>query len=244
LSIVPSDSRPPIPKAHAAKIRAARGRLTTAQDSLIHCEDRIDQGRARVAEYEADPHAFATRYYPGHGSDSYPVRTTIAREREALSYYQGSVARRSQEIMAAEIAFLAVEVEMLAVVAMMRPSRGRVAWPERLPPLSDRRAKRLAEFEAGRRDAREAAARDGIEIDKQREQEIVRIDQEREESRSALHEEMLTWSPEKKAAWNAAIQGIISNLRARKTPADAVKSVLSQITPLNAISSMTVKGQE
>lgn len=80
--------RPEVPKRLASRIRAAQERVLQKRLAVAASEHTLRRSLERVAEYERSPEAFAARYYRGHDADSYPVQTTIARERERIEYHE------------------------------------------------------------------------------------------------------------------------------------------------------------
>ncbi len=125
--------RPDLPKRLAAQIRAAQRRVADARESLSNNIRSRKQAELEVEEYDADPEAFAARYYPGKGVDSYPVMTRIERRREALAYYTGRFDHKVEMVLEAESELLELEQDILMQVLAMRLTKGREPWPK---PLS------------------------------------------------------------------------------------------------------------
>jgi len=143
--------RPHIPKALAARIRAASEKVRSARSSIVFGDRAIIQSTDRIADYEGDPQGFADRFYSGHDWNSYPVQTTISRERERLDRNKRRVPERIKELAEAEANLEAVEEAVLLRVINMRESSGRVPWPKSPPSLSS--IEHRAELEAARDEA-------------------------------------------------------------------------------------------
>ena len=141
-----SQRRPPIPKRLAARIRGAQERVRQKRLSIVAAEYNYGNSERRVATFEADPNRFAERHYRGHAVDSYPVQTTIARERERIEYHERRHDERVRELAVLELELERVEDEVLRAVARMRPSRGRIPWPPPLPPFGKFREQFEAEI--------------------------------------------------------------------------------------------------
>lgn len=143
--------RPNIPKSLAARIRAASEKVKSARSSIVYGDRAIIQSRERISDYEADPQGFADRFYSGHDWDSYPVQTTISRERERLDRNERRVPERIKELAEAEANLEAVEEAVLLRVINMRESSGRVPWPKSPPSLTS--IEHRAELEEAREEA-------------------------------------------------------------------------------------------
>jgi hypothetical protein len=184
-------ARPDIPKRLAARIRGAQERVRQKRISIVASEHNNRQSRTRVEAFECDPEAFAARYYRGHGVDSYPVQTTIARERERLEYHARRHDERISELAELEVALGATEAAVLSAVAAMRPSNGRISWPKPLAPFPAfrrefeaemaRLAERLAKADAQR-------ARKWAEEDRRHAEREAQRDQEFQENFAKLSE--------------------------------------------------------
>lgn len=126
--------KPDIPKALAARIRGAQRKLEDQIQTHIWAQREISEIEKKLADFEADPVGWAETNYPGHGPDSYPVQTHISRASDALIRKKG---RRSAELQAlanAQENLRLVEQEVLDKISRLRPTSGRVPWPE---PLAD-----------------------------------------------------------------------------------------------------------
>ncbi|MDQ3627080.1 MAG: hypothetical protein M3372_08120 [Verrucomicrobiota bacterium] len=141
-----TEPRQELPKRLAARIRAAQRKVLRAREAIAYGEVRIESSRSRIAEYELDPEAFAVRYYQRLPVDSYPVRTTIARERENLAYLIDKQPRRVEELEALESDLRDAECAVAAEAAAIRFSKGRVPVPEAPPPLESIRREYEAEW--------------------------------------------------------------------------------------------------
>jgi len=109
----------------------------------------LEQSESRIAEHDLDPEAFAALYYPycEGGRHSYPVLTTMERERERASRKRSRLTEYPQRLASLERELAQVEKEVRAEVARMRPSPGRVPWPKPLPALEGSRARFNKEFD-------------------------------------------------------------------------------------------------
>ena len=168
-------ARPDLPKALAARIRGAQEKLRAALEAEVWYERDTPELEARLAAFDANPVGWAERHYPGHSPTSYPVNTHIARARASLERRRAAAPRHRQERTECEAELVSVEREVLERVRAMRPTSGRVPWPQPLPDIArlrkerDRllaqvrdaatqRAARMKELQR-RRDARAAAQR-------------------------------------------------------------------------------------
>src|SRR5690606_28996474 len=109
-------ARPDIPKRLAARIRGAQERVRQKRLSIVGAEYNYANSTKRLAEFECDPHGFAERYYRGHDVDSYPVQTTIARERERIEYHQRRCEERIRELAELESGLMRVEEQVMVEV--------------------------------------------------------------------------------------------------------------------------------
>jgi hypothetical protein len=138
--------RPDLPKRLAAKIRAAHRRVVSARECIEHYQERIRQHSARQAEYDGDPVRFAQVHYAGHGVDSYPVQTTIARNSEALSYYSSHLPEKIVALATADGELNRTEIAVLDEVKQIRgTSQGRIPWPTPLVSIESFRLQALDE---------------------------------------------------------------------------------------------------
>lgn len=128
--------KPDLPKALASQVRRAQKSVLDARDSLRNNVYNWKQAERSVEEYDADPEAFALRYYQGKPIDSYPVQTRISKDREKLDYYSRRYADKVEDLAAAEDDLIRVEREVLAKVTAMRMTPGREDWPAPLKRFS------------------------------------------------------------------------------------------------------------
>jgi hypothetical protein len=165
-----NDVRPALPKRLAAKIRAAQSRVKSARERIEHYQERIQQHGGRHAEYDADPSSFAETYYRGCGGvESYPVQTTISRNRESLAYYTSHFEEKVCALAAADKALALLEISVLDEINSMRPrTPGRVAWPEPIVSIEIFRSEAFSRRKAEReeqvlRDAKTATENTAFE---------------------------------------------------------------------------------
>lgn len=125
--------RPEIPKKLAAKIRGAQEKVRQARLAIESDAFNNGQSRRRVADYEADPVAFAALNYGKNTPDSYPVQTNIARMRENIERYDSRRSLNENDLIIADSELTVVEADVLVEVVTMGPSGGRIPWPEPLP---------------------------------------------------------------------------------------------------------------
>lgn len=140
--------KPELPKRLESKVRNALAKVQTLRESIIHNEIRLSEDSAVVAEFDADPVAFAAKKYPRHTVDSYPVQTHISRKREDVLYRTKRIPERWIELADAEANLATVEAEVLAEVAGMRPSSGRLPYPSPLPTFEVQREAKISEHQA------------------------------------------------------------------------------------------------
>lgn len=147
--------KPDLPKALAARIRAAQSKVREKRLAIIYGDRRIENAGDRVRLYDLSPEAYANDFYPGKHVDSYPVQTRIQRDREELAYYERRAPERIVELAEAEAHLAKVEDDVLIRVLEMRPSGGRVLWPRKLKPFETER--HAVELQMAREDERAKA---------------------------------------------------------------------------------------
>ncbi|MEF3134629.1 hypothetical protein OS035_24540 [Rhizobium sp. 268] len=206
-------TKPDIPKRLAARIRAAQTRLEDCCNSVSGSDFNHRQAADELAEYDANPEAYARKNYGNHGIDSYPVTTRISRLREKVAYHSTRGDVRKQRIADAVAELEMVEAEVLAEVSGMRPTSGRVPWPKTIPAaeqlLRDHRKELddLAERVRLEHEARKIAQAEEDRIEEER-------DRIRREKGDAEHQAWLaTQSPEYRREWNRRIQMIVDGIR-------------------------------
>ncbi|RVG70917.1 hypothetical protein [Sinorhizobium meliloti] len=206
-------TKPDLPKRLTSKIRAAQAKVEDCCRNVSGSSFNYEQDRAELDEFEADPEGYARRRYGNHGVDSYPVQTRIGRIREKVAYHSTRGEVRQQRIKDAVAELDRVEQEVLAEVAGMRPSAGRVPWPKPIPAaeqlLRDHRSELDRIVEQARID-REKDDAGWAEIQRQEEEEN-RIRREIEDAE--LKEMLSKMSPAQRAEWNRRIQAIIDGIR-------------------------------
>lgn len=208
--------KPDIPKSLGGRIRAAQEKVRSARASIIYGGRAITQSSNRIADYESDPLGFADRFYRGHGWDSYPVQTTISRERERLAYNERRVPERITELAEAEANLEAVEEAVLLRVINMRDSKGRIPWPKAPPTLA--RIEQQAELDAAREEAlyRARKARD----DERYEREIAVANEKMRKSIGALVDSVEDWMntlpEERREQVREAIRVNLERMRAKE----------------------------
>lgn len=225
-------SRPDLPKRLASRIRAAQGKVEQERHSVIGTERTIKDEQARVDEFEADPEAFARKYYRGHSVDSYPVTTTMARTRERLDYNIRRQPVRIERLAEAERNLATVEEEVLREVQAMRPSAGRVPWPAPLKPMK-RFREALAE-EHRRWEEQDRREREAYAIKEAAEDERGRIERERQNDLeiAEYHRRFALLSPEEQARQREASQRIIDLVESGKIlKSDLFSAVMKRYGP-------------
>jgi len=159
-------NRPDVPKRLASRVRAAQERVRQKRLAVAASEHTLRRSLERVAEYERSPEAFSARYYRGHGPDSYPVQTTIARERERIEYHENRKPKRLNELAELDRELQRIEEEVLIEVSRMQPSKGRVPWPPALPAFTTFKAG----FDVAQRRQDQADTVERVRFFKQREE--------------------------------------------------------------------------
>lgn len=224
--------RPDIPKRLAARIRGAQEKVRQARLAIVMGEHNMVQSRRRLDEFDSDPEAFAARYYRGHGVDSYPVQTTISRERERLSYYERRIPQRIAELVELELGVERVEEEVLAEVAAMRPTKGRVPWPRRLPTFKHFRAQFEAEEERQRLQWEEQRARDREEFERLEAEEeakaAARYEREMQEAEAQIAKAYAAMTPEQRAEAREKNARIVEALKAGEITMQDILSALKR----------------
>jgi hypothetical protein len=225
-------TRPDLPKRLASRIRAAQSTVEQERFSVIGTERTISDEQARVAEFEADPEAFAGKYYRGHGVDSYPVTTTMARTRERLEYNVRRQPVRIERLAEAERTLATVEEEVLREVQAMRPSTGRVPWP---PPLKPMKRFREARAEEERHwQERDRSEREAYAVKEAAEHERKQIEQERlnDLEIAEYHRQFALLPREEQARQRDASQKIIDLVESGKiSKSDLFSAVMKRYGP-------------
>jgi hypothetical protein len=211
---------PDIPKRFAARIRGSQRAVVSKRDSIVYGAHNAKQSATRIAEFENDPQAFADRYYPGHDVDSYPVQTTIERERKRFDYNKGRTLGRLGELETAEAKLVEVELEVLRLVGAMVSTGGRVPWPTALPSFDkyqlelttsfvrqDELAKREAVMEKAEREKLFAAELELIEREQAAFDEVFRAE-------TRLRRELMT--PEQRADEGAKKRAIVDAVKSNR----------------------------
>lgn len=206
-------TKPDIPKRLASKIRAAQHELKEVLHYIAAADFNHRQNAPRLAEYDADPVAFARKHYPRHSVDSYPVQTNISRIREKEEYYASRQDIRKQRVKDRLRELQDVEDAVLAEVTAMRPSAGRVPWPDPLPSVDEMMAEHRAEedriLEQSRHD--NIIRQQAIDEDDRLEQEEIR---EQQEINDAETRKMLTeMTPEQRQRWREMTQLVAEDIR-------------------------------
>lgn len=210
--------RPDLPKRLSVTIRRVQEEVTSARYSILCDEKRIEQDGARIAEFEADPAAFAAKYYGRHDVDSYPVQTNISRSREDLEYRLYMRAGRQECLQRAEAELKNVVVQVLTEVMKMRPSRGRVLWPAPLPSFDVFRTITLRRWDREARADEAWRAREQAKYDRLQDAEDARAAEEAERefqrARAEVQEMRARMSPEERQAEEVGSRALISALKA------------------------------
>ncbi|MGD9615685.1 MAG: hypothetical protein AB7H90_10100 [Alphaproteobacteria bacterium] len=215
--MAPMKLRPDIPKRLAATIRRVQEKITSDRQAILIYEKRIDQHKSRIAEYESDPREFATKYYSGHGVESYPVQTNISRNHSGIEYRQSQLVLHKENLRNAEAELEQVTARMLAEVANMRPSRGRVPWPKPLPTFERFRADTLKRWEREERAHEVRYARERAKYQRWEEYEDARLAKKYERESQQAAKEISEWlaqkSPEERQAIKDASEEFLESLK-------------------------------
>lgn len=203
--------RPPLPKRLASRIVAAQNKVTSARDSIIDYDRRIKNSTSELAEFDADPQAYASKRYGNHGVDSYPVQTRIERQREELDYRTRNLPRKYDELAETEQHLADVEAEVLRELGAMRPNTpGRVPWPAPLPTFKRRRELMLDAWNRMLREHAEHQAREAAEFEARQRVEDARLAEESEREWAEWRQGI---SPEERVAlaeWAQRFQAAIA----------------------------------
>ncbi|PND19516.1 hypothetical protein CN934_22560 [Ensifer sp. MMN_5] len=205
--------KPDIPKRLASKIRAVQAKVEDRCRNVSGSTFNYEQDRAELDEFEADPEGYARRRYGNHGVDSYPVQTRIGRIREKVAYHSTRGEIRLQRIKDAVAELERVEQEVLAEVASMRPSAGRVPWPKPVPAAAQLLREHRRELDQIVEKARLDREKDDAEWAEfvRQEEEENRIRREIEDAE--LKEMFSKMSPTARAEWKRRIQAIVDGIR-------------------------------
>lgn len=208
-------TRPPIPKRLASRIRAAQAKVLDARGWIEATAFNSLQDEARWNEYARNPEAFARKYYPGHGVDSYPVQTNTSRIRAKLDKLPARMERNQRDLEEADANLAKVEAEVLEEVSRMRPTSGRVPWPAPLEPYARFHARAMAKAEHQRDTADAQREAYLAQVQKDYDEEKAALEIERQAELDELAEDMKSWSPEKRAIFREVMGGIAEGLRNR-----------------------------
>lgn len=193
------DDAPPLPKKLASKVRAAQKNVNSATKHYLHREKTIPELQAELAAWKADREGWAEKHYPGLGGpESYPVQWRVQNITDKLERYLQEQPSLIEEAESARVRLSHMEDEVFALLASMRPSTGRVPWPNiatsveairiEMEVEAKKTAAAIALYEAKRR-----------EEDRLWEEERAReqAEKEREERRERLREikEMVAKGP-------------------------------------------------
>ncbi len=171
------------------------------------------QDQARWEEFARDPEAFARKFYPGQGVDSYPVRTNTGRIREKLDDLSRKRERNRLELEEAEANLRAVEAEVLSEVERMRPSDGRVPWPKLLEAHEAFMKRVMAEAYQERAEAPARRRAELAEIDCHYNEEIAALEVERQAELEEMREDMKSWTEAERVEFRRVMGAIAQGLR-------------------------------
>lgn len=224
-------TRPDLPKRLAARVRGAQDKVLSARGRIESLEFNTVQDQARWDEFARDPEAFARKFYPGHSVDSYPVRTNTGRIREKLDDLSGKKERNRLELEEAEANLRAVEAEVLSEVERMRPSDGRVPWPELLEAHEAFMKRVMAEAYRERVEAPARRKAELGEIDRQYNEEIAALEVEREAELEEMREDMKSWTEAERVEFRRVMGAIAQGLRDKTlSPGDIGDFIKSEMT--------------
>jgi len=221
-------SLPPIPKRLAARIRAAQARVLDVRSRIEATEFNSLQDEARWNEFTRDPEAFARKYYPGHGVDSYPVQTNTSRIREKLDKLPARRERNQRDLGEANAQLTKVEAEVQGEVSQMRPTTGLVPWPSSMEPYETFHARAMAKAYY-QRDTAEAQREAYLaKVQKDYDEEIAAIEIERQVELDELAEDMKSWTPTQRAKFRELMSAIAEGLRTRTLTPDRIGEFINE----------------
>lgn len=205
--------RPQIPKRMAARIRGAQERVRQKRLSIVGAEYNYAQSTKRVGEFEADPEGFASRNYGRNGVDSYPVQTTISRERERIDYHERRRDERICELAELESELLRTEAQVLVEVMQMRPTPRRVPWPRRLPAFTKFREQFEEEMRREDERWRIQRANDDAEFERMIAEEEEALEEARERGDEEHRRSLAGMTPAEYANYRAWADYFVEGLR-------------------------------
>lgn len=205
--------RPDLPKRLAARIRGAQERVRQKRLSIVIAETNYAQSTERLAAFESDPEGFARRRYGANGVDSYPVQTTISRERERIDYHERRRDERIRELAELETALMRIEAEALVEVTRMRPTPGRVPWPRRLPSFGKFRDQFDAEMRRQDEAWRVERAAADAEFERAVADEEARLDERSARDDDEFRKRLASMSPADYARYRAWADHLSGELR-------------------------------
>tara|TARA_B100000745_G_C20125455_1_gene385465 strand:- start:352 stop:1065 length:714 start_codon:yes stop_codon:yes gene_type:complete len=222
--------RPAIPKRFAARIRAAQNKVTDAHYDITHDDREIAFDSERIAEYEADPKAFAQKYYGNNPVDSYPVQTNISRCKENLERRRSRRAERLDALKWAKKNLEDIEQQVLQEVNCMRQGTpGRVPWPD--PPLDLEEIRRIEDEAMRRMEKNDEKKR--LEIERDLEAEAIENERISQEEQAIVDKEwqmaLEKMSPKERKKAKNAIKNIYDGLRFGEiTPSQIIEYLKSR----------------
>lgn len=226
--------RPNLPKRLGARIRGAQERVRQKRLSIVGAEYNYSNSTIRVAEFEADSEGFAARYYGQNGVDSYPVQTTISRERERIAYHERRRDERIRELAGLESELMRVEEQVLVEVTQMRTTPGRMPWPRSLPVFNKFREQFEAEMKREDERWRIQRATDDAEFERLMAVDEARIEARSEREYHRLRREINAMSPAEYAHFRACADYITEGLRfGSLTMSDVLTRLQSTTAPTN-----------
>jgi hypothetical protein len=194
-----------IPKKFASKLRRVYALVDDNRHSIVHAEHRIREDLERIAEFEANPELFAERHYSNCGGpDAYAVQTNISRARLAAAERIDRRQLRIDRLAQSEAEARKVEQDVLEQVARMRPTPGRVPWPDEprdFETIQREYVRRLQESLA----AAEAQRREDERLALERE---AAEEAEYEKSVEQFRREIATLPPEQRKAMKAFAKAV------------------------------------
>lgn len=205
--------RPDIPKRFAARIRGAQERVQQKRLSIVGAEYNYANSAKRVAEFESDPEGFAERHYRGHCLDSYPVQTTIARERERIEYHERRCDERIRELAELGSELIRVEEQVLVEVTRMRPTPGREPRPRRLPAFNKLREQFEDEMRREDERWRIERAKDDAEFERLLAEEEAALEKQSRLEDEQLRRDLAAMRPDEYARYRAWADYFIEGLR-------------------------------
>ncbi len=206
-------SRVPIPKRMASRIRTAQAQVVDIRSSIVTHELRLKQDIAEMAQFDANPTLYAKDHYGKHGVESYPVQTRILRLREAIEFREMRLPQKYKELKAAELNLELVEANVFDEVLRMKPTPGRIPWPDKLATFDEFRIQTERRWKIELRASAAEKAKTDVEEAQRWSAWDKKFAEERRKSDEEIDDIMAKLSPEARQEYREYAKRMSSDLK-------------------------------